>query len=753
MVSDIDVDAAYARLHPKIRQWIWDQEWQQLWPIQARAVAPVLAGEDDVIINAATAGGKTEAAWMPIVSALAFQEEAETAVVGVKALAVIPLKALINDQYDRLHELAGSVEIPLHRRHGDVSGAERGNLLKRPDGILLITPESLEALFVNHGSRMPSLFLGLRYVLIDELHSFIGTERGAQLQSLLHRLELVIRRRVPRIALSATLADPRIAADFLRPGRGDDVVIVGGTEDDTAEIRMQMRGYVYGETKSHARNDAGHLVEGFVTEYDPAENPSIAEHLFTHLRGKDNLVFTNARRVVEIYAALLQSMSEAERVPNEFYPHHGNLSREYRGDVERMLKASDQHATAICTSTLEMGIDIGTADSIAQIGAPNSVSALRQRLGRSGRRGQPAVLRLYITEDQLTAHSSPIDQVRAEIVQSVAVVELLLAKWYEPPLAAGLHLSTLVQQILSVIAQHGGATAPQLFSALCADGPFSHVDRRMFIRLLRDLGAYDIVGQASDGLLLPGGEGERLLNAYAFYTAFQTPDEYRLMSGGDTLGTMPVEYPLVVGQLIVFAGRRWKVLTIDSREKVVELAPSGGGRAARFGGGRAEIADGIRRKMQELYERDDVPVFLDKIARRLLKEGRAKYRLHRLTERSAIDWDGDTLLFPWRGDRIMNTLAMLLLREGVNVSLEGVALICRDESAARVRKILRQIGSRPLPDALTLAANAHGKERDKYDQYLSEELLTASCAARDLDLPGAREALQDLLAIGHRAVD
>lgn len=736
----VDLATAYARLHPNIQQWIWAQEWQQLRAIQAMAVGPVLAGEVDVIVNAATAGGKTEAAWLPIVSALAFEEEAGTADVGVKALAISPLKALINDQFERLSDLAGAVDIPVFRRHGDVTGADRTNLLKRPDGILLITPESLEALFVNQGSRVPTLFHGLRYVVIDELHSFIGTERGAQLQSLLHRVELAIRRRVPRIALSATIAAPRIAAGFLRPGHGEDVTIIGGTHDDASELRLQMRGYVFGETLTLSRNPAGDL------PYNPdhMENPSIADHLYRTLRGKDNLVFTNARRVVEIYATLLQSMSEANRVPNEFFPHHGNLSRELRSDVERMLKSSDQHATAICTSTLEMGIDIGSADSIAQIGAPNSVSSLRQRLGRSGRRGQPATLRLYVTEEEVTQHSSPVDRLRPEIFQSVAVIELLLEKWYEPPNAAGLHLSTLVQQILSVIAQHGGATAPQLFSVLCANGPFVHVTRPLFIQVLRELGAQDVLSQSSDGLLLAGGEGDHLVNHYTFYTAFQTPEEYRLMSAGSTLGTMPVEYPIVVGQLLVFAGRRWKVLDIDGSAKVIELAQSGGGTAARFGGSKAEIADGIRRKMRVLYEGDNVPAYLDATAQRLLHEGRASYRRHQLATSFVIDWDGDTLIFPWRGDRIMNTIAMVLLREGVNVSLEGVALICRDDSAIKIRKILHQIEAGPKADPIDLAAKAHGKDRDKYDHYLSDELLTAACAARDLDVPGAWGALREL---------
>lgn len=771
-----DLAGAYARLHPRVQQWIWDQEWQSLRTIQAKAIGPILEGESDVIISAPTAGGKTEAAWLPIVSALGFDIEAETDEIGVKALAISPLKALINDQYDRLKDLAGCLDVPVFRRHGDVAGADRTNLLKKPDGILLITPESLEALFVNQGSRVPTVFNGLRYVVIDELHSFIGAERGAQLQSLLHRVELAIRRHVPRIALSATLADPRIAADFLRPGHGGDVAIVGGPNDDTSEIRLQLRGYINPEVKgplergpmgieatklarlaalsgevtpTAERVDASSITEDPLTAEvaaaaDDVETVTIAEHLFKTLRGKDNLVFTNRRDTVEIYADRLKRMSERMRVPNEFYPHHGSLSKELREDVERMLKAKDVFATAVCTSTLEMGIDIGSADSIGQIGAPNSVSALRQRLGRSGRRGTPATLRVYITEDALTANTHPVDQLRTETFQSVAVIELLLEKWYEPPNMAGLHLSTLIQQVLSVIAQHGGATAAQLYSALCVSGPFIHVTQRMFGQLLRDLGESDLIMQASDGLLLHGGVGEKIVNHYSFYTAFQTPEEYRLVTAGRTLGTLPVEYPLIIGQMIVFAGRRWRIVEIDAEAKVIELIHSSGGEPPRFPGSKAAIADHVRGKMREMYEATNVPAYLDRNGQQLLREGRASYRHLQLATEPIFHWGGDSLVFSWQGDRIINTLTILLAQNGVNVGTEGVAIVCRDATAAQIERILRELAGSPMPDAEELAADVSVKEKEKHDRFLGENLLTAGYAARDLDVPGAWRALRDL---------
>jgi ATP-dependent helicase Lhr and Lhr-like helicase len=572
---------------------------------QERAIDPVLAGNRDLIISAATAAGKTEAAFLPICSALLDTREqdgvagplgdygdgdaAASSRSGVLALYVSPLKALINDQYGRLDALGEHLDVPVHRWHGDVAGSRKARVLREPNGLLLITPESLEALFVIHGTRMADLFDGLRYVVIDEMHSFLGTERGAQLQSLLHRVDLAARRRVPRIGLSATLGDMPSAANFLRPGRGERVTVIVSA-DDRHELRLQLRGYEakpadLTASQAEAAESRGEDVE--VEDVTEGDRLAIAEHLFTTLRGNDNLIFANSRRDVEIYADLLTRRCDAAQVSNEFVPHHGSLSKDMREHAEARLKDRDVPVTAVCTSTLEMGIDIGSVASIAQIGAPRTVASLRQRLGRSGRRGDtPATLRLYVTEEQVTPQTTPPDALRAELVQSIAMVNLLLARWNEAPDAGGLHLSTLTQQLLSLIAQHGGVTPLEAFRTLCQQGPFIRVTPDVFKLLLRALAReeVDLLSQGSDGLLLLGVAGERVVNHYSFYAAFRSPSEYRLVANGRTLGTLPVDYPLMPGSLLIFGGRRWKVLAVDSYAKVVELVRSSGGRPPQFAG-------------------------------------------------------------------------------------------------------------------------------------------------------------------------
>ena len=639
--------AGFELLHPRMQQWVHTQGWTTLHDAQERAIEPIVGGGSDVIIAAATAAGKTEAAFLPIVSNLLAATESVVAVdrdpwavhdpwnepqpvasTGVQVLYLSPLKALINDQFDRLEQMCERADVPVHRWHGDVSDSAKQKVRRAPSGVLLITPESLEATFVNRGTTVPAMFAGLQFIVIDELHSFLATARGAQLQSLMSRVELAIRRRPPRIGLSATLGDMTAAAEFLRPTAPHEVLVISSTTN-SRPVQLQLRGYEEvlplmspAQARAAERENGDVAVE----EITPGNKLAIAAHLFEHLRGQDNLVFANSRSDVEIYADLLARRSDTERLPNEFWPHHGSLSKDMRETVEAQLKDRTRPDTAVCTSTLEMGIDIGTVASVAQIGPPPSVASMRQRLGRSGRRDDPAVLRLYISEKNVDVRSHPVDQLRCAVVQTTAMVELMLDRWLESPDDPGFNYSTLIQQVLSTIAQHGGATAADLHQALCGPGPFSLVDRARFVRLLRAMAGHELLIQSADGLLLHGPVGERHVNHYSFYTAFQTADEWRLVAGGETLGTVPISQPLYEGVLLIFAGKRWKVIAVDPSSRVVELKRSSGGNPPQFGGGGARVSDRVRTQMASVLASDSVPAWLDTNAKLLLAQGRAAWQ-------------------------------------------------------------------------------------------------------------------------------
>ncbi len=724
---------AYALYHPAVQRWIYNRGWDRLRDAQERAAELIMTGERDVIIASATASGKTEAALLPICSALARQHEFGAGA-GVAALYVSPLKALINDQYDRIVELAGPLDLPVHRWHGDAPASGKARVLRAPAGLLLITPESLEALFVRHADRVRRVFGGLRHMVVDELHSFVGTERGAQLQALLHRAETAARRRVPRVALSATLGDFAGAAEFLRPRHGADVAVVASAEPG-GEIQLQIRGYL---------DPAAPTPPG----QEPADRTAIADHLFQTLRGTDNLVFANSRAAVEVYADMLTQRATRAGVPVRFLAHHGSLSKEVREHVEERLKDPATPVTAICTSTLELGIDVGSVDSVAQVGAPPTVAGLRQRLGRSGRRpGRPAVLRIYIAEPETAPGLSPTDALRAELFQSVAMIDLLAASWYEPPDTTGLHLSTLIQQVLSTTAQHGGATARQLFDMLCASGPFHRVDRATFAAILRDLGRHDLLQQQADGVLLPGREGERLLSHYSFYASFRTSLDYRLVADGYTLGSLPVDRPILPGTFLIFSGARWRVISVDTAQRVIELTAAEAGRPPVFPGTGGEVADEVRRAMRRLYRSGQTPGYLDATARTLLAEGRAAFHAYGHATHRIFSWATQTVLFPWRGDRIMNTLAVVLARHGLEVGQDGLAITVGNCSPAGLLDVIRELAAGPAPDPVTLAATVRAKVHDKYDRYLSEELLNLAYAARALDVPGSWASLAELATL------
>lgn len=732
--------AAFDLLNPKVQRWVWEQGWTSLRDAQEASIAPIIAGEMDILIASATASGKTEAAFLPICSRLI--EEESTPFAGVEVLYLSPLKALINDQFDRLDQLCERLEVPVHRWHGDVASSRKQQVLRRPSGVLLITPESLEAIFVIHGPKVTGLFAALRYVVIDELHSFIGTERGAQLQSLLHRLEMALRRRVPRIGLSATLGDLRLAAEFVRPARSESVVLIT-SEDDSQELRLQLRSYIATEPRLTAT--AAAIAEAPVENLTPGDKLAISRDLFEVLRGTDNLIFANSRREVEIYADLLRRLSDERRAPNEFWPHHGSLSKDLREDVEAALKDRSKPVSAVCTSTLEMGIDIGTVTSIAQIGAPPSVWSLRQRLGRSGRRGDPAILRLYDVEPEVTDRTPPADALRAELVQTIAMVRLLLSRWFEPPAPGNMHLSTLVQQILSLIAQHGGVLPAEAHRALCGPGPFSGVDEPRFAKLLRNLGASDLITQATDGTLLLGVTGERIVNHYSFFTAFITPEEYRLLHEGRTLGTIPIDYPLFEGALIIFGGRRWRVEAVDAPHRIVELSRAAGGRPPTFSGTGIPVNDHIRQEMLAVYKETSIPSFLDATARSLLEEARVNFLRYRLDRSSFVSWGRDTLLFPWTGDRIMGTLTLALVDRDLEVSQDGLALTITNTSEDELRAHLERLASEPSPDPSALATSAANKQEQKYDWTLGDDLLNDAFAARSLDSNGAWRCVRRLV--------
>lgn len=725
--------SAFHRLDPRIQRFIWGEGWRELREAQELAIEPVLQARCDVLIAAATAAGKTEAAFFPALTHLLAKQTPGLIVY------ISPLKALINDQFGRLEHLCKSLEVPVWPWHGDIAASQKKRFLSAGQGVLLITPESLEALLCNRGSTVAGAFANLDYFVVDELHAFIGSERGKQLQSLMHRTEQVVGRMVPRIGLSATLGDMRLAAEFLRPSKADNVVQVNSSASGVC-LKILVKGY----------EEPLAVLTQMTKESDPSEpcTPAlISAHLFGVLRGSNNLIFPNSRREVERYTHLLNGLCTAAQVPKEFWPHHGSLSKELRYDTEAALKQKEAPASAVCTNTLELGIDIGTVKSVVQIGPPPAVASLRQRLGRSGRRdGEPAILRGYCIEDTLSPDASLATHLRLGTVQMAAMVLLLLENWFEPPRAQNAHLSTLIQQVLSTIAQAGGATASGLYRLLCAaGGPFAAVSQGEFQSLLKHLGREELLMQDASGLLLHGAVGEKFVNHYSFYAAFTAEEEFRIVTAGQTLGSLPVSQGLTTGQRILFGGKTWRVESVDEPQKTIHVVRTSGGAPPMFAGSASPTHLKVRQRMRQLLQASDVPVFLDSTAAHFLAQARQYYVQAGLAHKCVVDQGAEVLLLTWLGDAGNEALACLLRRRGLAAAAAGpvVEVLKGLRGTGEVVDALSDIAREAPPELDLLLADVSNLQRQKWDWALPADLLRKSYASQNLDLEQALRWAQE----------
>lgn len=357
-----------------------------------------------------------------------------------------------------------------------------------------------------------------------------------------------------------------------------------------------------------------------------------------------------------------------------------------------------------------------------------------------------AALRLYVSERGLEPGSRVEDSLREEVTQTVAIVDLLIDRWYEPPVDGALHLSTLVQQVLSTIAQHGGAKAGEVWRALCDSGPFG-CDQPTFSRLLRGLATREVIQQVGDGDLILAPKGERIVGHFSFYAAFATPEEYRLTAEGVEIGSLPINFSPVEGSHLIFGGRRWTILSVDHERRVIAVSPSEAGRVPVFHGGGGEVHDAIRARMRVIYEGEEAPVYLDPVARQLLDEGRRAFRELGLGRRQLVERPHDAMFFPWAGDRVMNTLTLGLTLSGCPAHQEGVAIVAPGKSAPELSQALRATFVDGEPDAVSIASQAGTQQTEKHHWLIDEDLLALDFATARLDAVGASRSVAAALGV------
>ena len=699
------VSASFDLLDERVRRWIWRQGWTSLKDIQENAIPAVLTGNSDVIISASTAGGKTEAAFLPILTSILQNGKS----FGYQVLYVSPLKALINDQYRRLSDMTSEMGIDVIPWHGDINVARKTRSLKNPNGIIIITPESLESFLINRERFVMGALSSLQYVVIDELHSFIGTERGKQLQSLLSRIEHITRRRVPRIAMSATFSDYDAVKYYLR-NDGAMPCIIPPQGESNHEIKI--------------------LVKEYVSSKNTDVTTPISKEIFNNLRGSNNLVFTNSRGTAEEFAVQLSDMCEEKNVPNEFRVHHGSISKLERESIERDLQRGEHPITALCTSTLELGVDIGKVKSIAQIGTAISVSGLRQRLGRSGRRDEPSILRVFSIEGY---DGGLLYDLRCNLVQNIAIIELMREHKYETSAINRCHFSTLIQQILAVIAQFGGFYPKDGWMLLCQNGAFKNVTPEVFLKLLRSLGENKVISQLNTGQIVVGKFGEKILKSPDFYVSFVTPIDLTVIDKANAKRIGMIQHIPEIGNVIILSGQRWLVESFDEATSKIYVSYIKSGGAARFAGESIDIDRIIVEKMREIYLSDTIYPYLDDRTKTKehLNQSRLFFHHHNLGETAFLQYGNETYFFNWAGTKANRTLA-LLAQYCLNKLCDSDSFYVSNLTKENIES-LRQANK---PDIVELASMLPRDRKmfQKYDYLLSDELLNIEYAKTYLDI-------------------
>ena len=723
----------FARYSPFIQDYIYRSGWQTLRGVQNAAGDAIFGTDANVLLTASTASGKTEAAFFPILTLL---DEEPSRTVGV--LYIAPLKALINDQFQRLDELCQEAGIAVTRWHGDASQSRKRKLLRRPSGIVQITPESLESLLINKHAVLTALFGDLRFIVIDEIHSLLRGDRGMQTFCLIERLCRQAGCNPRRVGLSATIGNPEAAGQFLSAGSGRDTVIPkfdGGKE----VWRLSMEHFWNIQEPTLPSVGTSETLGG-VSSCDPA-----IDYIFEHTRGKKCLVFTNSREECESVCQQLRQLCENRHEPDRFLIHHGNLSASYRESAEQDMKDDDSLLSVCATATLELGIDVGRLERAFHIDAPFTVSGFLQRMGRTGRRGDPSEMWFVMREERPEARAMLPETLPWYLLQGIALVQLYVEeRFVEPPRTHRLPFSLLYHQTMSTLASCGEMTPAELASRVLPLSCFHRITQDDYRLLLRHLIENDHIQRTEGGGLVVGLTGERVVNNYKFYAVFQENIEYTVRTGSEQLGT--IVKPPPVGDKIAIAGRVWAVDEVDHLRREVWCTLVKGRIPAYFGDCAGDIHTHILERMYGVLAEDKTYPYLMPHAVTRLAEARETFHKSGMAERPLVNLGGQMwALFPWLGSYAFIALERFLkIRCGSRLGIKGLSpsrpycmQFTMKVGEAEFYRILADEASKPF-DPQELLYPKENPVFEKYDEYVPESLVRKGFALGILDVEGMR---------------
>lgn len=782
--------SAFDRYAPFVQDFIYSHNWENLRSIQVAAADAIFNTDENVLLTASTASGKTEAAFFPILTELW-----ENPPASVGAIYIGPLKALINDQFYRLGDLCEEADIPVWHWHGDVSASHKAKMLKHPSGILQITPESLEALLMHKHAAVPRLFCDLRYVVIDEVHSLLRGDRGGQTLCLIERLGRMAGVNPRRIGLSATIGDPKRTGAFLASGTGRGCIIPRFEEPrrvwrlsmehfyitgpQATERALQDHGpqqadvlkverVAGGKDRGGANDDESRMAPRALpdpdgpTVLDADDNALLAPtdtapndadpgigYIFERTRGRKCLVFVNSREEAEAVCSMLRSYCEARHEPDRFLIHHGNLSASYRETAEDIMRDEEQLQTTVTTATLELGIDIGRLERAFQIDAPFTVSSFLQRMGRTGRRDDPPEMHFVMREEQPEPRSMMPETVPWKLIQGIALVQLYREeKWVEPPALDRLPYSLLYHQVMATLASCGELSPAELAQRVLTLSYFHRVSADDLRVLLHHLIDTDQVEVTEGGGLIVGISGERITNSFKFYAVFQENEEFTVRCESSELGT--IVNPPPASERIAIAGHCWLVEEVDWKRHLVFCTQVKGRVPAYFGDCAGDINTHVLERMKRALEEHDAYPYLLGNARARLAQARhvaANAGVAGRDSRPLINLGGDTwALFPWLGSYAFLALERLLkIKCADELGLKGLdpsrPYFMQFRMKADEETFYRVVAAEAEADFAPIDLVYPGEVPyfDKYDEMLPAELVRKGFAEGVLDIEGMRE--------------
>ena len=734
----------FDRYAPFVQDYIYRNRWENLRAIQVAAADAIFNTDENVLLSASTASGKTEAAFFPIITL--FSEDPPA---SVGCIYIGPLKALINDQFTRLTDLCEEADIPVWHWHGDVAQSHKSRLMKRPSGILQITPESLEAMLLHKHAAIPKLFGDLRFVVIDEVHSLLRGDRGGQTLCLIERLSRIAGVNPRRIGLSATIGDPERTGEFLSLGTGRKTIIPK-IEAKGSKWRLSMEHFYVKDMQAAEGKDVQDALP--VLEEKTAEAPNNADpglgYIYEHTRGKKCLVFVNSREECETVTTTLRQYCDIQHEKDRFLIHHGNLSASYRETAEGIMKDDSQYMTTVTTATLELGIDIGRLERAFQIDAPWTVSSFLQRMGRTGRRESPPEMWFVMREDEPEARAMLPTTIPWKLLQGIALVQLYLEeRWCEPPRLDRFAYSLLYHQTMSTLASCGEMSPKALADRVLRLHYFHRVTQDDYKLLLKHLIKTDHIQQTEQGGLIVGLAGERVVNSFKFYGVFVESEEYTVRSESQELGTVCLPPP--VGEKLAIAGHVWIVLDVDHKRHLVYCEQVKGSIPAYFGECPGDLHTKILQRMRQVLQEDKQYPYLMKNAVARLDQARYTTSHSRAAETPLIHLGGNMwCLLPWVG-----TYPFLAIERFLKIKC-GDRLDLKNFDSARpyymqftmkvseddFYRIVREEIQKPF-DPLDLVYPKELPLFDKYDEYLPEKLVRKGFAYGVLDIAGMADAI------------